>query len=81
VVPGTSRPGGLREAGSPTPEDAIRELGALVELGVSLVTVYFHDRRTVELFAREVVPAFRSPTPGAAAWHRRLPFGGDHAHR
>ncbi len=43
----------------PTPEDAIRELRPLVELGVDLVTVYFHDRRTLDIFAGEVVPAFR----------------------
>jgi alkanesulfonate monooxygenase SsuD/methylene tetrahydromethanopterin reductase-like flavin-dependent oxidoreductase (luciferase family) len=43
----------------PTPEDAIRELRPLVDLGVELITVYFHDRKTVDRFAREVVPAFR----------------------
>jgi len=43
----------------PTPRDAIRQLEPLVELGVSLVTVYFHDRRSLDLFRREVVPAFR----------------------
>lgn len=43
----------------PTPEDAIRGLQPLIDLGVSLVTVYFHDRRSLDLFAREVIPAFR----------------------
>ena len=43
----------------PSPEDAIRQLRPLIELGVSLVTVVFHDRRTLDLFAREVIPAFR----------------------
>jgi alkanesulfonate monooxygenase SsuD/methylene tetrahydromethanopterin reductase-like flavin-dependent oxidoreductase (luciferase family) len=43
----------------PTPDDAIRQLEPLIDLGVTLVTVYFHDRRTLDLFAREVVPAFR----------------------
>jgi len=42
----------------PTPEDAIRELGPLVDLGVTHVTVYFHDRRSLDVFAREVIPAF-----------------------
>ena len=42
----------------PTPEDAIRELRPLIDLGVTLVTVYFHDRRTLDMFAREVIPAF-----------------------
>lgn len=43
----------------PTPEDAIRGLRPLIDIGVTLVTVYFHDRRTLDLFAREVIPAFR----------------------
>ena len=43
----------------PTPDDAIRQLQPLIDLGVTLVTVYFHDRRTLDLFAREVIPAFR----------------------
>lgn len=42
----------------PTPDDAIRQLQPLIDLGVTLVTVYFHDRPTLDLFAREVVPAF-----------------------
>jgi hypothetical protein len=41
-----------------TPKDAIRELRPLVELGVSMVSVYFHDRRSVRVFADEVMPAF-----------------------
>jgi alkanesulfonate monooxygenase SsuD/methylene tetrahydromethanopterin reductase-like flavin-dependent oxidoreductase (luciferase family) len=43
----------------PTPDDAIRELRPLIDLGVTLVTVYFHDRRSLDIFAREVIPAFR----------------------
>lgn len=43
----------------PTPDDAIRGLRPLIDLGVDLVTVYFHDRRSLDIFAREVVPAFR----------------------
>lgn len=43
----------------PTVDDAIRELRPLIELGVTLVTVYFHDRRSLDIFAREVIPAFR----------------------
>ena len=43
----------------PTSEDAIRQLEPLIDLGVTLVTVYFHDRRTLDRFAREVIPAFR----------------------
>jgi alkanesulfonate monooxygenase SsuD/methylene tetrahydromethanopterin reductase-like flavin-dependent oxidoreductase (luciferase family) len=43
----------------PTPEDAIRGLQPLIDLGVTLVAVYFHDRRSLDLFAREVIPAFR----------------------
>ena len=43
----------------PTPEEAIRQLQPLIDLGVTLVTVYFHDRRTLDLFAREVIPAFQ----------------------
>jgi alkanesulfonate monooxygenase SsuD/methylene tetrahydromethanopterin reductase-like flavin-dependent oxidoreductase (luciferase family) len=42
----------------PTPGDAIRQLEPLIDLGVTLVTVYFHDRQSLDLFAREVVPAF-----------------------
>ncbi len=43
----------------PTPDDAIRQLRPLIDLGVALVTVVFHDRRTLDLFAGEVIPAFR----------------------
>jgi len=43
----------------PTPDDAIRELRPLIDLGVTLVTLYFHDRRSLDIFAREVIPAFR----------------------
>jgi alkanesulfonate monooxygenase SsuD/methylene tetrahydromethanopterin reductase-like flavin-dependent oxidoreductase (luciferase family) len=42
----------------PTPEDAIRQLRPLVDLGVTLVTVYFHDRHSLDRFAKEVIPAF-----------------------
>ncbi len=42
----------------PTPADAIRQLEPLIDLGVTQVTVYFHDRRSMNLFAREVIPAF-----------------------
>jgi alkanesulfonate monooxygenase SsuD/methylene tetrahydromethanopterin reductase-like flavin-dependent oxidoreductase (luciferase family) len=42
----------------PTPEDAIRELRPLMDLGASIVTVYFQDRATAGRFAREVIPAF-----------------------
>jgi alkanesulfonate monooxygenase SsuD/methylene tetrahydromethanopterin reductase-like flavin-dependent oxidoreductase (luciferase family) len=43
----------------PTPDDAIRELRPLIDLGVTLVTVYFHDRQSLDIFAREVIPTFR----------------------
>jgi alkanesulfonate monooxygenase SsuD/methylene tetrahydromethanopterin reductase-like flavin-dependent oxidoreductase (luciferase family) len=43
----------------PTTDDAIRQLQPLIDLGVTLVTIYFHDRRSLDLFAREVIPAFR----------------------
>jgi alkanesulfonate monooxygenase SsuD/methylene tetrahydromethanopterin reductase-like flavin-dependent oxidoreductase (luciferase family) len=42
----------------PTPDDAIRELRPLIDLGVTHVTLYFWDRRSLDLFAREVIPAF-----------------------
>jgi len=57
----------------PTPDDAIRQLEPLVELGVSLVTVYFHDRRSLDLFAREVVPAFATPSAVSTASVRSDP--------
>jgi alkanesulfonate monooxygenase SsuD/methylene tetrahydromethanopterin reductase-like flavin-dependent oxidoreductase (luciferase family) len=43
----------------PTPEDAIEALRPLVEAGVRQVTLYFWDRRSLERFIRDVVPAFR----------------------
>lgn len=43
----------------PTPEDAIRQLQPILDLGVTMLSVYFHDRRTLDLFAHEVIPAFR----------------------
>ena len=50
----------------PTPEDAIAQLRPLIDLGVTHVTVYFHDRRSVDTFAREVIPAFAvASTAGA----------------
>jgi alkanesulfonate monooxygenase SsuD/methylene tetrahydromethanopterin reductase-like flavin-dependent oxidoreductase (luciferase family) len=45
----------------PTPADAIAQLRPLIDLGVTHVTVYFHDRRSVDIFAREVIPAFAAP--------------------
>jgi alkanesulfonate monooxygenase SsuD/methylene tetrahydromethanopterin reductase-like flavin-dependent oxidoreductase (luciferase family) len=42
----------------PTPEEAIRSLRPVLDLGVSMMTVYFHDRRSAGIFAREVAPAF-----------------------
>jgi alkanesulfonate monooxygenase SsuD/methylene tetrahydromethanopterin reductase-like flavin-dependent oxidoreductase (luciferase family) len=41
----------------PTPEDAVRQLAPLVELGVTQVTVYFHDSRTLTMFAEHVILA------------------------
>ena len=43
----------------PTPKEAIDGLRPLVELGVRQVTLYFWDRRSRDLFIREVIPAFR----------------------
>jgi alkanesulfonate monooxygenase SsuD/methylene tetrahydromethanopterin reductase-like flavin-dependent oxidoreductase (luciferase family) len=42
----------------PTPDDAIAALRPLVEAGVRQVTLYFWDRRSLDLFSREVAPAF-----------------------
>jgi alkanesulfonate monooxygenase SsuD/methylene tetrahydromethanopterin reductase-like flavin-dependent oxidoreductase (luciferase family) len=42
----------------PTPTDAIAQLRPLIDLGVTHVTIYFHDRRSLDVFAREVIPAF-----------------------
>ena len=50
----------------PTPADAIAQLRPLIDLGVTHVTVYFHDRRSVDIFAREVIPAFTAPRAGGA---------------
>jgi len=41
----------------PTPGDAIEQLRPLIDLGVTLVTVYFHDQRSADIFASEVIPA------------------------
>jgi hypothetical protein len=49
----------------PTPDDAIRQLQPLIDLGVTLVTVYVHDRRTLERFAQEVIPAFGNGSGGS----------------
>ena len=43
----------------PTPDHAIAGLRPLVDLGVGQVTLYFWDRRSLRLFLREVLPAFR----------------------
>jgi alkanesulfonate monooxygenase SsuD/methylene tetrahydromethanopterin reductase-like flavin-dependent oxidoreductase (luciferase family) len=43
----------------PTPAEAIAGLRPLVDLGVSQVTLYFWDRRSLRLFIDEVIPAFR----------------------
>ena len=43
----------------PTPEAAIESLRPLVELGLGQATCYFWDRRSLDLFIREVIPAFR----------------------
>jgi alkanesulfonate monooxygenase SsuD/methylene tetrahydromethanopterin reductase-like flavin-dependent oxidoreductase (luciferase family) len=41
----------------PTPSDAIAGLRPLLDLGVSQVTLYFWDRRSLRRFVDEVVPA------------------------
>jgi len=51
----------------PTPEDAIRQLQPLIDLGVTLVTVYVHDRRTLDRFAQEVIPAFGNESGRSAS--------------
>jgi alkanesulfonate monooxygenase SsuD/methylene tetrahydromethanopterin reductase-like flavin-dependent oxidoreductase (luciferase family) len=43
----------------PTPDEAIAGLRPLIDLGVSQVTLYFWDRRSLEVFIREVISAFR----------------------
>ena len=43
----------------PTPADAVAGLRPLIDLGVSQVTLYFWDRRSLRLFIDEVIPAFR----------------------
>ena len=50
----------------PTPADAIVQLRPLIDLGVTHVTVYFHDRRSLDIFAREVIPAFPRGSTGGA---------------
>ena len=63
--PSGSYAGELDWVMGPTADDAIRQLQPLIDLGVTLVTVYVHDRRTLDLFAREVIPAFGDGSPGA----------------
>jgi hypothetical protein len=41
----------------PTPRDAIREIGTLIEVGVSHFQVVFEDMRTLGRFIEEVLPA------------------------
>src|SRR4051812_21201156 len=43
----------------PTPEDAIRQLRPMVDVGVEMFSIYFHDRASLDVFARFVIPAFR----------------------
>jgi alkanesulfonate monooxygenase SsuD/methylene tetrahydromethanopterin reductase-like flavin-dependent oxidoreductase (luciferase family) len=50
----------------PTPTDAIAQLRPLIDLGVTHVTIYFHDRRSLDVFAREVIPAFAGGSAGGA---------------
>ena len=40
----------------PTPDDAVRQLEPMLELGVSHFTLYFWDRRSLRRFAEEVIP-------------------------
>lgn len=42
----------------PTPKDAIDGLRPMVDLGFSQVTLHFWGRRSLDTFAREVIPAF-----------------------
>ena len=41
----------------PTPDDAITQLRPIVDLGVAEVTLYFWDVRSLDVFARKVIPA------------------------
>jgi alkanesulfonate monooxygenase SsuD/methylene tetrahydromethanopterin reductase-like flavin-dependent oxidoreductase (luciferase family) len=43
----------------PTPDDAVRALMPMVELGVTHFTMYFWDRRSMQRFADEVIPRLR----------------------
>jgi alkanesulfonate monooxygenase SsuD/methylene tetrahydromethanopterin reductase-like flavin-dependent oxidoreductase (luciferase family) len=43
----------------PTPDDVVRGLEPLLELGVSHLTMYFWDVRSLQRFADEVVPRLR----------------------
>jgi hypothetical protein len=40
----------------PTPEDAIREIKRLREVGVTLIIAYFWDHRSLSRFVDEVIP-------------------------
>jgi hypothetical protein len=42
----------------PTSDVAIRQIEPLVELGVTHFTIAFHDRRTLDQFARCLIPTF-----------------------
>jgi alkanesulfonate monooxygenase SsuD/methylene tetrahydromethanopterin reductase-like flavin-dependent oxidoreductase (luciferase family) len=42
----------------PTPSDAVRQLQPMIDLGVTHVTLYFWDRRSLRVFADEVLPRF-----------------------
>lgn len=42
----------------PTPADAVRQLTPLIDLGVTHMTLYFWDVRSLDIFAHEVIPAF-----------------------
>ena len=40
----------------PTPDDVVRGLEPMVELGVTHFTMYFWDRASMRRFADEVIP-------------------------
>jgi hypothetical protein len=52
-------PGQVFHVLGPTPEDAIREIERLVDVGVSHFQVGFEDMATFRRFISEVVPAVR----------------------
>jgi alkanesulfonate monooxygenase SsuD/methylene tetrahydromethanopterin reductase-like flavin-dependent oxidoreductase (luciferase family) len=49
----------------PTPDDAITEIGVLVDAGVSHFQVVFDDMVTLRRFVADVVPAFRTAVASA----------------